>query len=396
MVRLSMSDFDQNISPCGNDQQHRAEHGTGENITYDLYPSIVEKIGNSVATGVVRALFTDVDATLVLGAGHSAAEIDQGQRDMRQLVAELNRLGFIIIPVTGSHFGSGTKTTGSIIDRIERGILPRVGGQVEDRSYSVDAYVSDGGALAVKAVSEGTPTLDTHYATRVSPPDFQYDTVLKKALVEAARLGLAPLGAEEQALMAQYDKHVGPERIYLQPGTQEGYHRLANKVAFYFYANTLQDRDAIEVHFQRTMEQFGLSVVCCEEKDANSAARRHSEASRLLAQESLPLKYCLDIVPFTKGSAVNYFADYISNVSTEIALSRGVARPTLEIWACGDSGNDIPLMVPAMVSRVVVVGGASAELVRCAEALTEQGKKVFIERDPSRLGPASIAAALQS
>ena len=214
--------------------------------------------------------------------------------------------------------------------------------------------------------------------------------------MEAAKLELSSLGAAEQGVMAQYDEHVGAERIYLQPGTQEGYHRLANKVAFYFYANTLQERDAIEAHFQRTMEPFGLSVVCCEEKDANSAARRHPEASQLLAQERLPLKYCLDIVPFTKGSAVKYFGDYISNVATEIALSRGVARPTVEIWACGDSGNDIPLMVPALVSRVVVVGGASAELVRCAQSLTEHGKKVFIESDPSRLGPASIAAALQS
>ena len=396
MLRLSMADVDQNILSHDNTPPPSPQRGAAENITFDLYPSIVEKIESSLATGVVRVLFTDVDATLVLGAGHSDAEIDQGQQDMRELVAELNRLGFIIIPVTGSHFGSGTNTTGSIIDRIERGILPQVGGQAEDQSYSVDAYVSDGGALAVKAVIQGAPTVDPHYASCVAPPNFQYDTVFRKALVEAAKLRLESLGAAEQALMAQYDKHVGDERIYLQPGTQEGYHRLANKVAFYFYANTLQDRDAIEAHFRGAMEPLGLSVVCCEEKDANSAARRHPEASELLAQERLPLKYCLDIVPFTKGSAVKYFGDYVSKVSTEAALRREVSRPTVEIWACGDSGNDIPLMVPALVSRVVVVGGASAELVRCAEALTEHGKKVFIESDPSRLGPASIAAALQS
>jgi hydroxymethylpyrimidine pyrophosphatase-like HAD family hydrolase len=313
---------------------------------------------------------------------------------MRSLVADLNSKGFIIVPVTGSHFQSATSTTGSVLERIENGILPLVGEHHENRSYAVDAYVSDGGALAVKSILNKAVVTDPSYASSVSPGVFNYDSLLTKAGTIAQEFNSTPLTEDECRIIALYDQHAKIDRVQLQPGTRDGHHKAANKVAFYFYAATIHERDAIADRFQQEMKPLGFHIVCCEEKDATAAARRTSEVAALLGNEAAPLKYCLDIVPFTKGSAVNYFSQYIQRVSTELAVKHSVQRPTVEIWACGDAGNDLPLMSSAGVSRVVMVGGASEELVRCATGLQEEGKQVFVDTTPGRLGPASIAAAV--
>ena len=355
---------------------------------------MVHKVGRGLVDGVVRVLFSDVDATLVLGAGHSENEIAQGQVEMQALVRSLNQKGFIIIPVTGSHLDSSTKTTESIIKRIEHGILPGVGPHHHDRSYTVDAYVSDGGARALKSYHGGTYELDGLYSGRRGGLDFTYEALLGQALGVAARINQQLLSEQERILIAHYDRYAGIDRVSLQPGTQEGHHKHVDKIAFYFYAVGLTERDNVEKAFRQFAEPFGLSVVCCEEKDANSAARRHPTLTTLMARDSVPLKYCLDIVPFTKGNAVGYFCDYLANLATEMAIEKNVARPKLEVWACGDSGNDQPLMAPDIVSKIVVVGGASDELIRYGNRLSAEGRTVFIESNPKRLGPASIAAAV--
>ena len=363
-------------------------------ISYDHYPSIVQKVERSLTEGIVRVLFTDVDATLVLGAGHSANEIAQGQVDMRELISALNNRGFIIIPVTGSHLDSDTKTTNSILNRINEGVLPGIGHHHQDRAYTVDAYVSDGGARAVKSVEGRSYALDASYSRALSALSCEYDALLNQAVAVADEINRQPLSQQDRDLIAQYDKHAGSERMWLQPGTQEGHHKHVNKIAFYFYAANLSERDQVEARFRHLAEPLGLSIVCCEEKDANSSARRHPTVSPLVANDTVPLKYCLDIVPFTKGSAIQYFYDYLSHLTTEMAIERQVSRPSIEIWACGDSGNDQPLMAPPVVSKVVAVGGASDELIRYANRLSDEGRSVYIESDPLRLGPASIAAAV--
>lgn len=363
-------------------------------ISHDSYPSIDRKIERALCQGVIRVLFTDIDATFVLGAGHSQDEIAKSHQDMRELVADLHGRGFIIIPVTGSHFQSATKTTGSVLERIEQGILPLVGDHHEDRSYTVDAYVADGGALAVKNVRDQAIVTDPHYARSVSPGDFNYESLLAKAQALAEEFNRNGLTDDEQRIIKLYDGHAESERVHLQPGTQQGYHRGANKVAFYFYATTLSERDALVSRFQEEMSPLGFQIVCCEEKDATSAARRRADVQSLLEREAAPLKYCLDIVPFTKGSAVAYFSQYIERVAAKTAARYKLQHPQIQIWACGDSGNDLALMSPAAVSHAVIVGGASQELVRCASSLRAVGKEVFVETEPTRLGPASIAAAL--
>jgi hydroxymethylpyrimidine pyrophosphatase-like HAD family hydrolase len=109
-----------------------------------------------------------------------------------------------------------------------------------------------------------------------------------------------------------------------------------------------------------------------------------------------PLKYCLDIVPYNKANAVEYFSAYINHLIGEQALALGYKRPTIELWACGDSGNDFPLMAFNAVTHVVMVGGASEELLRRAGRLRDCGKLVYTETQDERLGPSSILNALET
>lgn len=382
------------------DQPHNSQQAVArqapEQVVFTDYPTIREKVERALSEGVVRVLFTDIDATFVLGAGHSVAEIEKGQQDMRQLVSELNQRGVIIIPVTGSHFDSGTATTNSILNRIEQGILPLVGEVHQDRSYAVDAYVADGGAKAVSSLQGRSPVYDHVYMRSVTPAALDYAGLMSRTLALSAEINANRLSDAEQAMIGAYDIHASSDRISLQPGTANGTHEKSNKLALYFYASSLEERDSIEARFVALTKPLGLNVVCCEEKDATSAAKRHPEIGPLIGEQPVPLKYCLDIVPFDKGSAVSHFSGYISHVVAEAALARNAARPVVETWACGDSGNDFPLMAGASISHVVIVGGASQELVRLGDRLREQGKAVFIETDPGRLGPASIAAAFSA
>ena len=109
---------------------------------------------------------------------------------------------------------------------------------------------------------------------------------------------------------------------------------------------------------------------------------------------SFPMKYCLDIVPYNKATAAEYFADYINHLTTEAALRLGKARPDIEFWAAGDAGNDFPLLSSTPITHAVVVGGASEELIRLKSKLEERGKSVYVEASPGRLGPASIYHAM--
>ncbi len=379
-------------SPIAKNAAESARSSGAEAEILTDYPSIRDKVAVSLESGVVRVLLTDIDATFVLGAGHTESEIAEGQRVMRDLVGKLNGENVIIIPISGSHFDSGTQTTNSILNRIEQGVLPLVG-PGDDRSYRVDAYVSDGGARAVRGVRDREVGYDQRYQSTVHPEAYDYQGLSARALALAAQIAEKPLTEDEIAIIARYDRHAQPVRIHMQPGTEDGTHRNSNKFAFYFYASTLEERDAIEQQFLKLGAELGVRAVCCEEKDANTQARRHPDFVGKV-QEGFPLKYCLDIVPFDKGSAVRYFTDLISaEVAEQCAANGSTSRPRIEVWACGDSGNDYALMAPEAVTNVVIVGGASQELIRLGERLSEMGKQVYIESDPNRIGPASIANA---
>jgi hydroxymethylpyrimidine pyrophosphatase-like HAD family hydrolase len=357
---------------------------------YAVYPSIVAKVLSAQNKNLIKVLFCDIDATLLLGTGHSPEEIETSHTVCRELINGLNRDGVIIIPVTGGHFDRDTATTSSILTRIKNGVLPSLGTKLNNMTFQVDAYVSDGGAHATYADVSGVHLYDRAYHRHVHPKNLNFENLLTIATRLSQTLCISsPLSINDVEKIKKYDNTVKFLRVFQQPGTEHGTDRESNKIAYHFYASTLAQRDQIYEAFHIEMEPHGLEVVCCEEKDANTHARRLF--STKADTDGFPLKYCVDISAFTKGSAVEYFADYIKSL---IMSEENLNTPEIEIWACGDSGNDLPLMMSPSVTHTVIVGGASAELTRMEPQIIEHGKSVYTELDFLRLGPASIVKAL--
>ena len=128
-------------------------------------------------------------------------------------------------------------------------MLPHVGVSAPDSSFAVDAYVSDGGAKSVHALSGQDVSYDSSYIASVQPATLDYDQLLSHAQSLATVINQRNLTDEEQSLIAMYDTSRETSRVFLQPGTASGSHRGSNKIAFYFYASSLDERDQIEASF---------------------------------------------------------------------------------------------------------------------------------------------------
>jgi hydroxymethylpyrimidine pyrophosphatase-like HAD family hydrolase len=356
-----------------------------------VYRSIQNKVYQGVTQGLVRILFTDIDSTLVLGAGHSDEEIRNSNTTARTLIGRLNSDRCIVVPITGSHFDSGTKTTESILDRIRSGVLPEIGIDENGDKFLVDAYVTDGGARAVHKVNNTSHSFDSRYWDFMQTGNYDYESAYDSAERIRSEIALEGSMVVDWSKIKGYEEDTAMEAIFFQPGTQDGTHRHSNKLALYFYAATIEQRDLIEARFRAELAKKQLGVVCCEERDANARAR--TVFGEKADRDGFPLKYCLDIAPFNKATAIDYFIRYVQCVKTEAELQLGKARSILEAWACGDSGNDIPLMTSGHISHVVLVGGASAELSRLEPKFRKLGKQVYIEDDPTIKGPGSILKA---
>lgn len=353
------------------------------------YETMSAKIDQGIERGRVVVVFSDIDSTLLLGSGYSQQQIQESHQTAKQLIESLNASGAIIIPITGTGFGAGTQTTSGVRLRMEAGVLPQIG-MLSGELFSLDALVSDGGGQAWQRGN----VRDPEYQQMLSSQHFDYSAVRSLLIEKMAETNLNPVEAHDRVIIDRYDQHAHQGRIQFQPGSIEGHHQAVGKIAAFFYAETLEQRDAIELKFQLAFP--GIRIVCCEERDANTVARRDAEVvERLRKGVPVPLKYCLDLVPFDKGSAVDFYADKIMlDIAQKCAL-RGKPAPALEIWACGDSGNDHTLMRAKAVTNVVMVGGASPELVRLAQPLRDIEKKVYVESDSTVFGPLSIERALR-
>ncbi|WKZ56240.1 MAG: HAD family hydrolase [Bdellovibrionota bacterium] len=349
------------------------------------------KVTAAVTSGRLVVIASDVDSTLAIGAGHTPQQIEEGQRHMKVLVRETTEAGILTIAVTGSHFESGTATTPSVKDRVTNGTLPALATKGA-WGPSVDAYVTDGGARLIHADGLGDPKDHQEYGATIERSKFPYDPMLARATRFMFRVNGVRLSADEAALIREYDPLFKGDRIHFQPGTVALQHELAGKIAFHFYAASAAQRDAIEAEAKRAFD--GAKIVCGEEKDATTAARGMPHLAQDLASGACPLKYNLDIVPFNKGTAVEVLMGWVSEAVATEALNQGRPRPEMLVVACGDAGNDMPLMDRPEVTHVVMVGGASKELLRHADYLRQSGKVVYVETEPDRLGPASIRAAL--
>ena len=359
------------------------------------FPAVREKIERAVEEGTpLRVLISDIDGTLHIGAGHTAIERTEGREDLRRLITTLQRDGWLVFGVTGSHFDTGSGATQSIRSRIESGELPAIGDR-DGSGFAFDGIVTDGGADLFAPGLGGTGTrVPTLRAGIPMPDDTEYERTVERAteLCRAinARSDLHPLDFE---LIRRFDGHLPAgaaafgSRIFPQLAAEDlAPHRASGKYALYFYAASTTERDLIAAAFSAAFPE--QRIVCCEERDANTAARR-----LLPPGSAFPRKYCLDIVPFDKGTPVDFLARELA-ASVALVEPDPAHRPRLQVWYAGDAGNDLPAAAAPAVTDVIIVGGASEELVRAAEGLSRAGKRVFVDEVPGRIGPASIREIL--
>lgn len=172
----------------------------------------------------------------------------------------------------------------------------------------------------------------------------------------------------------------------------------------YFYANSLEERDTIEHYFRRSFSEPHMCVVCCSENNYSDRLGSHIKLvgdGNLYDDSVYPKKYCIDITPYDKRSAITYFSTMVKTSYPIIkgrVLSNGGSRQqaAFDVWYCGDGGNDIPAARSEEVNKVVMVGGSSREFLRHWEEFDgpERGRSVYVD-DSGKLAAASIFAALQ-
>jgi|GEM_PF-2172941 len=374
----------------------------------DIFPSISSRIKSVIERGDKKLvlIFSDVDGTLSLGrdvAGNGALT--------RDVITKARSRGVILVPITGSHYSSGTISTPSIEARIKEGCLPTfASGDKADSEFAVDAYATDGGAILLVqnnsvpggssriGISPEGPSYVRDYQSFVNSHRFDYEKFIGRSLLDlmdlqngkADRLHSMVFSAET---VKQYDPKPLSHWIEFQPGTAEGLHRTAGKIAFYFYANSIDDRDAVESYFKVRFP--GAQVVCCEERDANTKAREWAIKTKSTSAP-LTLKYCLDLVPFHKGTPVSFMLRVVREELFRQSNEAGKLPIAIEAWFCGDAGNDLVGMQSDGITHVVMVGGSSPELLRQKASLEDMGRKVYTESEPTMLGPASILKAFEA
>lgn len=107
------------------------------------------------------------------------------------------------------------------------------------------------------------------------------------------------------------------------------------KISFYFFSKQGQLDEVSKIFADKFPDQ---KIIICEEISYNSK----------LSSENELKKYCLDIVPFTKGDAVNYLLKVTG-------INRGIVA--------GDSGNDVDMLLESKNLNGVLVGGYKKEAI---------------------------------
>lgn len=209
------------------------------------------------------------------------------------------------------------------------------------------------------------PWLGTQIWLRDAKGDFVRDAKYA-ALVRSFNFDCRAIIAQGRAFIAQQPN----AKLQFQP------HHTDHKVSFYFWADSAQAVRSIK---RLAEDWFNFSIVICEELDYNHA---HPQAKMK--------KYCLDVVPATKATAVDYLDKVVAADFTIVA---------------GDSGNDIQMLTQSG-DLSVIVGGARSELVQAIQAFIAQedgtrlgyfsqvADRLFYHETDDRLGPESIRHAL--
>jgi hypothetical protein len=342
----------------------------GEFDPFHYHPWLVEEIVVALQHSLeLQIVFTDIDNTLVIGTGATVELQRQGALDTAQLIEYVQKTRCILIPVTGASWDRDAKYTESVSARIAQGVIP---------SY-FHAIVTDGGSAAFGRGLDGGVLTDHHYhRSRASLQQgivhaevrLRASSLVEQICLERVSFPLAPLGWDK---IEELEPTTTRERMVFQPECdREG------RVSLYFFASSLDERDAIEALLQDEFRD--LKVVVCEERDFNNAFTHRFPLDHTR-------KYCADL-GLDKSVAVEYFATLITALVRQLDPAA-----TVSTWYCGDAGNDLSAARSPVIDHVCMVGGASIELTRHEAELGRAGKRVYVERGDRR-GPASILWAL--
>lgn len=360
------------------------------------YESIRHKINSAIANqNDVVVLFTDIDGTFTPAVGSRTEAVVAMQEAAMAEFADLVRdRNYILIPITGSSYEVSTRTLQSLSQRIADGEIPEI----------FDGLIVEGGTRAVlKLRSYPEFQYDTAYAERVAlevqsfkdnlSTHMKIADALIDAICQADAAGpfsfiTTPTETARRLIQDIEGKDWTAElRLEKQPHAHPEPHTAPlDRISLYLYASNLTERDTIEKAF---MDAFpDLNVVCCEERDFNSAAQK------TLAGEPAIKKYCLDITPINKATPIALLSEAIASATEAQNQLLGGTAKVVSVYF-GDAGNDLPAARSESIKRMCIVGAASPELVRAANELTASKEAVYVESDPNRIGVASMLAALR-
>jgi len=308
------------------------------------------------------ALFTDIDNTF------SRADRVEATKELERKSEEEN---IPIISVTGNSFEG-------VLKRIERGELPY---------FSVIAGSVGTEIWLLHETPEGEK--EKEYKK-----EYKKDTFFEKKLRESGfkRGEIAAKGSQMVADLRRVHPEWGID--FQQPGKERELLEKADpeyqpfKVSFYFYASP----GSVEEVAKEVATRFpSQSLVVCEEINYN----------RRLPSDAPMRKYCLDILPISKGETVAY-------LSKLAEIKQGIVA--------GDSGNDTDMLLETGSLNAVLVGGYKPEAKEAVDKAVDKAvikrklgkrsfqkiispegevKAIYIEQDPARLGPESILRAAE-
>lgn len=148
--------------------------------------------------------------------------------------------------------------------------------------------------------------------------------------------------------------------VELQGGSPQRF-----KFSLYFRARDTAEAQAIYGELAQACDAF--RTVWCQ--DIN-----------FLAQAGEKKRYCFDVLVADKRDAVNYLV-------AQMGLEGGLVA--------GDSGNDSTMILESCHKLLgVVVGGSRPELMEAVSAPGVDKIRLFVEDEPTRLGPQTLLAVL--
>lgn len=383
---------------CGTSRRERADlewHICREVPELKPHIQLIKAILRKCQRGdsIIRVVFTDIDDSFVLGGGKQSLLEESGDERERALARKVHSAaesmaelieahGDILFPISGTRWAEGNESTDSVRDRLMDGRIPQ----------PLAALSVNGGAEIYGVNPELPPSQwgqDPYYAAFMDKrlKSFESEHVFTKAQQLADRInhGETPLVSQLPFEEIAAIDPIAQARLAMfpQPSVHPEDKPFATRASFHFYANSIAEMDLVENLFSQHFPEY--SVVVGTEGDYQAKKGDHS---------NLPDKYYLDISPYDKGAPIGYFLPLIKRALLAAASVCNKTAPEIEVWYCGDAGNDRIAASQSEVDIVCMVGAALPELVRLKPRLEETGKRVLLAQRPGYLAAISTFRAL--